>query len=368
MNVSYSISNGVMNIFVDGKSYVVSKEHPKYDEIWDALRKENFSEFDTLFDLGLAITVWGKEKIVVRYGEVFYEGIKVNDNALVSRILEMIKQKEDYVPMAKFIDNLMQNPDKDVIPQVYNFLRNNMLPITKDGYFLAYKRVNANYTDCRTGKIDNSVGITVKEDRDLVDKNPNKTCSRGLHVCSFEYLKHFDGAKLLLCKVNPKDVVAVPVDYNDSKLRCCEYYVYADITGVDDPREVYEQKIVWDAVPEQEELEEDEVEEEVCDCGISLYECEHCDDEEDEEDYDDYDDEEDEEDYGDEEEEYKDEEDYDDYDVKISRISWVDHSELFADDEEDEVPSNVDQYVRKDVLPTGQKVYRDSKGRFAKKS
>jgi hypothetical protein len=60
--------------------------------------------------------------------------------------------------------------------------------------------------------------------REEVDEDPNRTCSTGLHVACFDYAKDF-GERLIEVKVNPRDVVAVPVDYNGTKLRCCQFEV-----------------------------------------------------------------------------------------------------------------------------------------------
>ena len=65
--------------------------------------------------------------------------------------------------------------------------------------------------------------------RQAVDDNPNNTCSHGLHVCSYEYLKNFTGERLVVCKVNPRDVVSIPTDYNHTKMRVCRYEVIQEI-------------------------------------------------------------------------------------------------------------------------------------------
>ena len=64
--------------------------------------------------------------------------------------------------------------------------------------------------------------------RERVTFDRNTTCSSGLHLCSFGYMKF--GEKLLLCEVHPRDIVSIPTDYNKSKLRCCQYTVLSDIT------------------------------------------------------------------------------------------------------------------------------------------
>lgn len=61
--------------------------------------------------------------------------------------------------------------------------------------------------------------------REDVDPDRNKCCSRGLHVASWEYAATYMGEVLIEVQVNPKDVVAVPLDYNFGKMRTCRYRV-----------------------------------------------------------------------------------------------------------------------------------------------
>ena len=61
--------------------------------------------------------------------------------------------------------------------------------------------------------------------REKVDKNREQTCSTGLHVASYNYAKGYSGDVMIMVKVNPRDVVAVPTDYNNEKMRVCQYEV-----------------------------------------------------------------------------------------------------------------------------------------------
>jgi hypothetical protein len=63
-------------------------------------------------------------------------------------------------------------------------------------------------------------------DRGKVDADRERTCSAGLHVAAWNYAEsfYFNG-HLLEVEVNPRDVVAVPTDYNNEKMRTCEYKV-----------------------------------------------------------------------------------------------------------------------------------------------
>jgi len=124
----------------------------------------------------------------------------------------------------------MQNTSLRNIETLYDFMKSAGIPLTDDGCFLAYKFVGNDYKDCYSRTIDNSVGSVVKMDRNKVDDDPNRTCSRGLHVGNFEYSGSPSGdRRVVICKVHPKDVVAIPVDYDAAKMRVCEYEVVGEV-------------------------------------------------------------------------------------------------------------------------------------------
>jgi len=141
-------------------------------------------------------------------------------------------------PLVLFMENLMQNPSYRSVNELYGFLEKNNLPITPDGHFLAYKKVRENYHDVYTGKFDNSVGKIVEMERNQVNDDQNQTCSAGLHFCSENYLNHFGGERVMILKINPRDVVSIPTDYNNSKGRACRYEVIGEV-GVN-PEDVVE--------------------------------------------------------------------------------------------------------------------------------
>jgi len=141
----------------------------------------------------------------------------------------MLREGFPIEPMVMFMDNLYQNPSKRAVDELYGFLERGNLPITPDGHFLAYKRVREDYTDCHTGKMDNSIGQVVEMERYDVDDNKDNTCSTGLHFCSKEYLSGFGGARTVIVKINPADVVSIPSDYNQTKGRACRYEVVGEI-------------------------------------------------------------------------------------------------------------------------------------------
>jgi hypothetical protein len=150
---------------------------------------------------------------------------------LTNRLIEMYHDGFPIEPLIAFMENLMSNPSKRAVEELYGFLEKGNLPLTPDGYFLAYKKVRQDFRDCHTGTMDNSVGQVVEMERNAVDDDQNRTCSAGLHFCSKEYLPHFGGhdSRTVILKINPRDVVSIPTDYNNAKGRACRYEVIGEL-------------------------------------------------------------------------------------------------------------------------------------------
>jgi len=84
------------------------------------------------------------------------------------------------------------------------------------------------YTDKHSRSMDIKLGVPVFKPREQCDPNIHNECSYGLHVGSFKYVRHFGSGNdtVFACLVNPMNVVALP-NYDNSKIRVCEYYPYA---------------------------------------------------------------------------------------------------------------------------------------------
>ena len=165
--------------------------------------------------------------------DVIHWDDKPMHNTLAVRLLALIKADQDTASLEAFQSNLDDNPDWRVRQQLFDFLEYGQIPITSDGHFLVYKYVREDYMDAHSGKFYNGVGAIVEMPRRDVDSDPTRTCSAGLHVCSWEYLPrgYTWNHKIMVCKVNPRDVVAVPIDYNNTKMRTCRYEVVGEVTA-----------------------------------------------------------------------------------------------------------------------------------------
>ena len=233
--MKYIISNnGTVNAFVGGKPYTFNKSHHNYGALVAYLENGNVEHFEASYDMASTVEHYCDGYVHVEKGELTWQGVPMPD-LFTDRILQMRKEGFNIDPMLNFLDNMNDNPSDKAIVELFDFMQNKHLPITDDGHFLAYKAVSPDFKDIYTGNFDNSVGSEVSIDRSKVDSNRDKHCSAGLHVGAIDYVKSYGGIDLdedndggnqiVICKVNPADVVSVPSDARFQKLRCCKYEV-----------------------------------------------------------------------------------------------------------------------------------------------
>lgn len=237
---AYTLSTNVASLFIDGKLHTVKKENPiHWDKLLTAIKENDIPTILKLVSKKTAVTTFLQDSPIYIDGNQIKRMInpphacpddEVLHSSLVTRILQMVDEGFDVNPMIKFLENLLQNPSNRAIQELYNFLEVCNLPITDDGRFIAYKRIRYDYLDVYSGTIDNSVGQVITMDRRNVDDNCNRTCSYGLHVCSLGYLNNYSGERLMVVLVNPRDVVSIPIDYKNSKMRVCRYTVHSEIS------------------------------------------------------------------------------------------------------------------------------------------
>lgn len=236
MTIPYLIQGSNITVVIDNKPHTISKSHVSYDRVRDAIKRSDWDTVRKCIDTRTEIVNYGNGFITIK-NNVLYWKDTVMHNALTVRMIEMLKENFPITPLVKFMENLMQNPSHRSVSELYGFLEKNNLPITPDGHFLAYKKVRGDYKDVHSGKFDNSVGKVCEMERNQVDDKAENTCSTGLHFCSHDYLKHFGGERVMIVKINPRDVVSIPVDYNNAKGRCSRYVVVGEVgkdVGVND--------------------------------------------------------------------------------------------------------------------------------------
>lgn len=221
------ITENTITIMLEGTTHSIHKDNCSFSDVKRAIREQDWKALPEILDPVIKVKNFVKGKIAFKGGKFFYGEHEVH-NVLTGKMMEMMKQGFPVDPMIRFMENLLDNPSKRSVDELFGFLQNNNLPITEDGHFIAYKKVREDYLDVHSGTLDNSVGEVVEMPRNLVDDDKNRTCSAGLHFCSVGYLKSFGGDRLVVLKINPRDVVSIPIDYNNAKGRACRYEVIGE--------------------------------------------------------------------------------------------------------------------------------------------
>jgi len=227
--MSFVKTDNSVTVNLNGETFTALNGTPEFDDVIKCLKARNYAELPNVISKAQAINKYSDGAFTVKEGRLWIKDQMV-PTALAQKILEFKSEGLPYEPLIKFAENLLENPSTRSVEQLFSFLEKNRHPITSDGHFIAYKSIRADWKDTHSGTFDNSPGTKVAMPREEVDDNPEQTCSRGLHVANWEYPnQHFTGARLIEVKVNPKDVVAVPVDYNGAKMRVASYVVMSEI-------------------------------------------------------------------------------------------------------------------------------------------
>jgi len=216
----------------------VAWDHPARTAILSAIKAKSWAKVNDLMNPLKAVISYGKGKLAVRVedNEVVYKGDTI-DGALGKRLMEMMQNSMPIDYLLKFVDKARLNPSHRAQKELYGFIEYGQLPITADGNFLARKVVRSDFRDKHTGTIDYTPGKVVSMPRHKVDDDSRNTCSSGLHVYSKDYSRNFAsyGDKFLLVEIDPTNVVAVPPDYSNTKMRVCAMKVVKELTDENDP-------------------------------------------------------------------------------------------------------------------------------------
>lgn len=231
--LSFTIGASSITVFIDGMINTIDKTHLNHEPLLAELIKapddRDLEAIRSFVTIKKMIERFTMGKVTVTDMEVVFDGTPIA-NYLAGRMLELIELGVDLEPYAKFMENVHANPASYVHNELFEWLEKGEMPITPDGHFLAFKKVRDNYTDCHTGRFDHSVGAIAEMDRRACNPNRHETCSTGFHFCSPGYLKSFGGQRVMVVKVNPRDVTSIPSDYAFTKGRCCRYEVVAELS------------------------------------------------------------------------------------------------------------------------------------------
>lgn len=245
--MKYIINQTGIVLFMNNKPQKFASSDPKYAAIIASLRLPSDQQEAAInkaleaADVNRNIQSKGFQ-LNPNTREVSYHG-ELLPAPLAQKVFSLIEQNLPVTLLEKFWENLKQNPSYNSVRELYDFLSYKELPITEDGCFLAYRGLRSDFysvsgnletkvlqgTVNSKGQIYNGVGEHIEVQRNCVDDNRENHCSFGVHAGSWDYALNWSRGKMVVVKINPKDVVSVPSDYNCQKLRCCAYTVVSEV-------------------------------------------------------------------------------------------------------------------------------------------
>jgi hypothetical protein len=272
-SVRYLMTKDSVHLNFNGTHVTLPSHDPKYGEVLRLIKEQKLNEIEAVMQR----RAQAPEDYVEGSGLKLLNGqlVDVDGNALpevLNRRMQDLKNEGFSIsPLIAFWNNLKENPSLRSREQLYKFLEQNGHPLTDDGHFIAYRGIRNDFKDVHSGTFDNSPGSVCEMPRRDVDDDPTVTCSRGLHVAAYEYAKGF-GAVTVEVKVNPRDVVAVPTDYNGQKMRVCRFEVLQVCQNERTNEVVYNNYAgdYWDAYDPAEEVYSEHEVEQVLDIAEDL--------------------------------------------------------------------------------------------------
>lgn len=238
--IAYTLTNNSITVVLNNKVYTVSNGQPHWEPVLDAIRNNDKVKLHAVLSVANTLVTFTEGNVTIKDNQVFYRNVPL-DNYVVEKVLEFSKNKLPLQPILRFINNLMKNPSRRAVQELYKFLEHKNMPITPDGNFLAYKGVQSDYYSqtagsiivikgkVQDGKIYNGIGEEIEVERNGVCDDKNLGCSSGLHAGSVSYATNFGyGGRVVIVEINPADVVSVPDDCSCQKLRACRYKVVGE--------------------------------------------------------------------------------------------------------------------------------------------
>jgi len=265
-DVVYTITNedgrsGASVTFPDGITHVVSSDQESFEAVIALLLSDERDD-NELYDLlapfdRMFLSYCKLSERVSRKGyRLYFDGDIVN-SSLAKFIVDKIDtagvdDPEAWEPYIRFMEKLATNPSAMSQEHLFHFMFANNISIFDDGDLLFYKGVSLEGLSSNAGfaivdgvnygavnsdstrvtdaqRIPNLLGSTVEIPRSMVSTDRNVGCATGLHVANWSFACGF-GSKINMVRVNPRDVVSVPQDSGNQKVRVSRYTTI--VTGI----------------------------------------------------------------------------------------------------------------------------------------
>lgn len=259
----YTLRDDSLSVFIEDKMFTVKSYEDHFEDVIQAIKEEDSDKVKELVDRVKVYEEFCKDSPVSINGTFCIDGQYLPES-LSNKIISLKNNGFNIDPFVNFWNLLKRNPYPHCVEQLYNFINSGEWCIYPNGRILAYKAVQLNpykdkdlddsevrrikntqtakmdisfedykkalkeksYIDIHSSSVPQDVGDIIEVFRYQVDDDPNAFCSKGLHVCLWEYARSFGGSNsvILNVSVSPEDWVSVPGD-NTQKARVSKYTV-----------------------------------------------------------------------------------------------------------------------------------------------
>jgi len=152
MSFPYIVQGSNITVVIGTTPHTVSKNHITYNKLLAAIKAGEWETVQDIIEPKQVVLNFGQGNVSIEGDKIFWKGREMH-NALTKRMVAMIQEDFPVEPLIAFMENLMENPSKRAVNELYGFLEKNTLPITSDGCFLAYKKVRQDYFDVHSGTV-----------------------------------------------------------------------------------------------------------------------------------------------------------------------------------------------------------------------
>jgi hypothetical protein len=232
--IPHVLTSQSLTVFLNGRPVCLPATHANFNAAVACVANDDPVTLESLLNVKQSISNFTRGRIEVNDNVLTYQGRELN-TSLARKIIEFLREGNPALaePLIAFLDKVMGNPSFRAVEGLYDWVAASGMPITPEGEILAWKIVDGNFMDYRTRSFDHTPGKVVTQPRNQCDEDPDQTCSYGIHFCSFDYLPHYFSGdstrRIVLVKIHPADVVAIPRDYNNAKGRCCQLTVLEEV-------------------------------------------------------------------------------------------------------------------------------------------
>lgn len=235
MTRAYRISDVSISVMVKNRFRTLASNNPNFPALRDYLKSggDDDDHLASLVDIPAFVAMQTHGRVTINNDEVRFDDKPVHSH-LADRMLTHFRNGDPIEPLANLMTRLEKNPNESVRDDLFLWLEAGNMPLTDDGFIIGWKKVQGDYYSVHSGKdgkVLHAIGTTVKMDREDCDPNRNNACSTGLHFCSYDYLSFYAGAdaRVLIVKIDPANVTAIPNEAGNQKGRCCEYDVVGEV-------------------------------------------------------------------------------------------------------------------------------------------